>query len=635
MIRGKANGRKLNRRELGLGLPNDSEPNASSLKSSKPGVRKYILGLAVLLLLLPSLLLSPGVREARADSGINSYEQWIINVIYSTFRYQGKYYKAKSEYITKVIDYLNRDDIDLTAEEADNYINKIYRNVRRGIDEGYLYEVERTTPTEEPTEAPSEEPSSSSETPSEATETPTQAPTEQPATEDRTEKDSSGNGQKTTEKSTDQNTGKNTDNNSGKNSGDNNGNGTGKNSGDNNSNGTGRNSGDNNGNGTGDNAGDGTGKNTGKNTDQTGKSSGENATEARDDGLPRDENGAIILPEKKESDIDPGNGDEDELIKYEKNKDDSLDSRPDEEDADTALIYDEKDGTLYYRVDDADGGTYREIAHFLPDGTKMVFLILLIVCGVLTLNTIVVGGARKCFIFQQKLHRNKRRGHTKRRKLRKLLRNIMTGVAAAELLSLILAGALHITLFREDAVMESFSSSGFFRYEYAKFLEKQGENTDHESYEEFLFHAKSELRETLRTGKVSEDGVLSNPVAACLYKLRGEIEDITLWLAPGMAIGLLLSFGILWFLDGIRHRGVRKMSLALGITCVISLAVWLILAITKPFANIYVEPDYLYRFIHDLGAYFTRLFMVAGIAAGVLSSALLGVAVTMKKKLEN
>ncbi len=577
--------------------------------------RGLVIAVLLLLVLAISGIFVTSGNEVRAESGINPNEQRIISVIYSTFRYQGRYYKAKSEYITKVINYLNRDDIDLTADEVTNYINKIYRNVQRGVDEGYLYEVEPATPTEdteEPTETPTEEPTDT-EAPS------TQEVTEQPST------GSQGGDTATTEEkngSGDNGTGNNGNNGSGNNGNGNNGSG-------NNGNGN-KDSGNN---GTGNNGNNGNGNN-GQGGDNGTGNNGNEQQATDENGLPIDETGAVILPETKKSDIDPGDNDEDELLQYEQTKKDTLDNRPGEDDADTAIIFNEKDGTIYVRVDDADGGTYQEIRHFLPDGTQTVFLILLILCGVLTLNVILIGGAKKCFIFRQKLHRVKRRGHTKRRKLRKLLRHIMTGVATIEMLSLIVGCVFQFSLFRDDAIMTNLGSSGFFRYEYARYIERQGTG-EQESYEEFLFHAKAEIRETLESGKVKAKGVLTDSAASTLYKLRSEVKDINGWMLPCMAFGLILSFAILWFLDGIRHRGVRKWSLTFGITFVIALIGWILLFVTKPFSNMYVEPDYLYRFVYELGIYMTKLVLIAAVGCGVLAGTLFGVARTMKKKLES
>ncbi len=46
--------------------------------------------------------------------------------------------KVRQEYINSAISYLQQDDVDLTAEQAQSVISEIYSNVQTGVDSGYL-----------------------------------------------------------------------------------------------------------------------------------------------------------------------------------------------------------------------------------------------------------------------------------------------------------------------------------------------------------------------------------------------------------------------------------------------------------------------------------------------------------------
>ena len=81
------------------------------------------------------------VFGVKASSGINANEARVLAVCSSTFSYNGKIYRANSEYIAQVTAYLLRDDIDLTAAQANAAINYIYNNVAKGVSGGYVYEV--------------------------------------------------------------------------------------------------------------------------------------------------------------------------------------------------------------------------------------------------------------------------------------------------------------------------------------------------------------------------------------------------------------------------------------------------------------------------------------------------------------
>lgn len=75
---------------------------------------------------------------------INSDEARVIAVASGTFTYDGKTYKAYSDYISSLYSYLASDDVDLTAAQADKAINYIYSNVSSGIASGYIYEIDKS-----------------------------------------------------------------------------------------------------------------------------------------------------------------------------------------------------------------------------------------------------------------------------------------------------------------------------------------------------------------------------------------------------------------------------------------------------------------------------------------------------------
>lgn len=72
---------------------------------------------------------------------INSAEQKIIDAISGTYEYDGAYYKVTDAYIAKVIEQLNRDDIDMTEFDAQSYIRQFMDNIAVGISSGYMVKV--------------------------------------------------------------------------------------------------------------------------------------------------------------------------------------------------------------------------------------------------------------------------------------------------------------------------------------------------------------------------------------------------------------------------------------------------------------------------------------------------------------
>ena len=77
---------------------------------------------------------------------INSAESDIISLINNEFDYMGKIYKVEDSYIPKVVNYLSREDVDLTQSEVNDYIGQFYSNFTTGISRGYLVAVRDSAP---------------------------------------------------------------------------------------------------------------------------------------------------------------------------------------------------------------------------------------------------------------------------------------------------------------------------------------------------------------------------------------------------------------------------------------------------------------------------------------------------------
>lgn len=69
---------------------------------------------------------------------INGNEQTVLSIVSGEFEYKGINYKAAPGYIEKVRTYLSQDDIDLTAEQANEAVSEIYANIETGVTEGYI-----------------------------------------------------------------------------------------------------------------------------------------------------------------------------------------------------------------------------------------------------------------------------------------------------------------------------------------------------------------------------------------------------------------------------------------------------------------------------------------------------------------
>lgn len=90
----------------------------------------YISGLTFLLLFCQCVVVFAG--------SINGNESRVISAASGTFTYEGKKYVSSQESLNSLRAYLSRDDIDLTAEQADEAISTMLNNVQAGVEEGYI-----------------------------------------------------------------------------------------------------------------------------------------------------------------------------------------------------------------------------------------------------------------------------------------------------------------------------------------------------------------------------------------------------------------------------------------------------------------------------------------------------------------
>jgi hypothetical protein len=91
---------------------------------------------------------------------LNEYEKQVVAEAKKTYVYNGKEYRATEETISQLIGYLSQDDVDITAEQRDEALQRAYSSIEQGVLEGYLVPVEVTKEEEKltpiPTPAPNE-----------------------------------------------------------------------------------------------------------------------------------------------------------------------------------------------------------------------------------------------------------------------------------------------------------------------------------------------------------------------------------------------------------------------------------------------------------------------------------------------
>ncbi len=424
---------------------------------------------------------------------INAHEARVISAASGTFTYEGKQYRAGSSYLNSLVSYLSGDDVDLTAEQADEAISMMYANVAQGVAEGYIYEIG----------------------------TGEDATTEEATTEDdwadaEVEDDEETDGKK--------------------------------------------------------------------------KDSEEQATESAKQQTEKELNVWDAMSNPTEN----------------KKK---LEERPEKEDA-SASVQLESEGIVVTTKDHEE----ISISKDKPIISDTVILILAIVSGVILAITVICGVilfVKKCMSFKKTKGRKARPGHSKRRKIRRYTRGVLTITTAISMTGIALLLGLYVSLFNNDAIMQNMQSSGYFRYAYSQYIAEQAnavleraqgnetleETTELQTYDEYLFTIKQNSLKVL--GGDMDIIIPDSNVAPYIYNLKMCFVEI--FVKAGISLIASAIFGILLmvFMDQRRERGVKHTAVSFLIASGTMAVLTLIMLVYKPYTLLYIEPDYLYLFLME------------------------------------
>lgn len=106
-------------------------------KIMKKETKRIVIGALLCTLFLPMQIHA---------GGMNGNEQSVYSAASGTFTYEGQTYKAADAYLAQLSEYLNRDDIDLTAEQAASAIAEMNASVAEGVTQGYIVPTGETAP---------------------------------------------------------------------------------------------------------------------------------------------------------------------------------------------------------------------------------------------------------------------------------------------------------------------------------------------------------------------------------------------------------------------------------------------------------------------------------------------------------
>lgn len=250
-------------------------------------------------------------------------------------------------------------------------------------------------------------------------------------------------------------------------------------------------------------------------------------------------------------------------------------------------------------------------------------LVVTIICAVILFAT-------KCMSFKRPKSRRARPGHSKRRKIRRHTRNVLTVTTALSFWGVFLMFAIYISLFNENVIMQNMQSSGYFRYAYLEYMEEdREENEDLKSYEEYRFFIKQNSQKILN-GETNIR-IPDTNVTPYIYNLKSNFRILFRTAGTFMLISLVFGIILMIFMDQRRERGIKHTAVAELVASAGFIVAAIIMAVTKPYLNIYIELDYLYLFLTECIRWAVKV--MTGIAAFgvVIGMVLIGVYRTFLK----
>lgn len=237
---------------------------------------------------------------------------------------------------------------------------------------------------------------------------------------------------------------------------------------------------------------------------------------------------------------------------------------------------------------------------YIIDVVSIIVFVITLLCGLLL-------AGNKCLVFKKPKKRRARPGHTRRRKIRRYTRNILTLTTAVSFIAIFLFIGIYISIFNKDTIMQNMQSSGYFRYAYSEYITEMAENYFNESeklnsdsivaYEDFLFTVKQNSLKIL-SGE-TDIRIPSSNVSPYIYNIKNSYMKVFVVAGVLFILSAFVGIILMIFMDQSRERGTKHIAAAVLIASGIIVIITLYMALVKPYLHIYIEPDYLYLFIME------------------------------------
>lgn len=317
----------------------------------------------------------------------------------------------------------------------------------------------------------------------------------------------------------------------------------------------------------------------------------------------------------------------------------TLQQRPKEESASVLVELDQDD--VVVSTKDNKKVILSKKKNMIPSGVILGIQIASAVVLLVTVVGIVFLLAGKCMVFRVKNRKRRNHGHSRRKVIRHRVRAVLTVTTTISILGVFLLAGLKAGLFNRDVIMRNMQSSGYFRYAYSEYLadmvddatEKDIQTSEMktiQTYEDYLFAIKQNTMKILDGKK--ETPIPDSNVAPYVANLERSYMSVVKLAGGALLLSGILGMIFMYFMDQQRERGMKHMAASFLIAGFILMIGVMVLLVAKPYAYMYIEPDYLYLFLVSCIKQFTSVMTAMTAFMVVMGMILFGLFLNLKNR---
>lgn len=285
------------------------------------------------------------------------------------------------------------------------------------------------------------------------------------------------------------------------------------------------------------------------------------------------------------------------------------------------------DDNITISTGDNDVKLYKD-SRIIPESLINTLVIISACCLFIDIVLAIILISKGCMRFLKQERDKPKKGHRKRRKIRKRCRDIFTVTTAVAIILMYLSIAISIGIFNSDKIFQNIQSSGYFRYSYTEYIaqEKEGNAI---SYDDFVLKKKLAITSTLKKGNSSNPEDTS--LAPYISRIQKDVKNGLLATVIISFVSIVLSVVLNIFMDLRRDRGIKSIAVSTSVGTFFGFIAAFVLYSLHIENRFFVEPGYLYNFLADQMDWIIKVFVIIGLFGIAIAASLFGLYKSMRK----